>query len=286
MAMVCELALLFKGMAFAMESVGNYVWIALAGGAAAFAHCLGMCGGFALHLSSGQSRRSALARQLLWHLGKTTSYVFLGALAGFCGGLVGSFAQHPWIQNLLAYFCGAVMLAMGLSMLGVLPSRDRRKSVENSGGLFSSLFRQFFREPTPAAALALGLVTGFLPCPIVLGFLALSLESGSVAGGMATMAALGLGTVWALLLLGLTGSLMTLGLRRWGAAVAGVVLLVLGVATVLRGTEMFHQLLGCPRVNAPAATSAGAVEGSSCCQPEVPPCCQEKNPPAAPKEAR
>lgn len=51
--------------------------IALAGGAAAFAHCLGMCGGFVLHLSLGeQARRGWLRpalRQALWHLGRIGS---------------------------------------------------------------------------------------------------------------------------------------------------------------------------------------------------------------------
>jgi sulfite exporter TauE/SafE len=32
----------------------EYVWMALIGGASAFPHGLGMCGGFALHLAAGE----------------------------------------------------------------------------------------------------------------------------------------------------------------------------------------------------------------------------------------
>jgi len=301
----------------------TYVGLGLAGGALAFAHCLGMCGGFALHLSRAPSRWGVLARQLLWHAGKTFSYVFLGAMAGFVGGLAGAASAMPWVQKALAYAAGAAMVLMGLAILGLLPFRRgrwgegrgkdvERESVEGGAseeekakepstsrstlhpppstavpsglappasglspsgeGLLASLFRQFFREPTPAGAFVLGLATGFLPCPIVIGFLSLSVTSGSVLTGIATMAAMGVGTVWSLLLLGLSGHVLTLRVRRRGAAVAGAVLIVLGAATALRGTETFHHLLGCPRVPSQAvpAESQERAPGKSCCGPASP----------------
>ena len=242
-----------------MEGSWTYIWVALAGGAAAFAHCLGMCGGFALHLAQGDGRWRVLARQLLWHAGKTATYVFLGALAGFFGGWIIAAGRLPWIEDVLAYVAGAVMIVMGLALVGLVPLGRRLGSAE--GGLTASLFGQFISRPTAAAALVLGLATGFLPCPIVLGFLALSVQSGSVLVGMAVMAAMGLGTVWSLLVLGMTGQMVTARLRRWGPAVGGAVLVVLGLVTVLRGTEAFHHLLGCPPPPVVVET------------PAPPPCC-------------
>jgi len=251
----------------------TYIGLGLAGGVLAFAHCLGMCGAFALHLSRAPSRWGALGRQLLWHTGKTFTYVFLGAMAGFVGRWAGSASAMPWVQKALAYATGAAMVLMGLAILGLRP-RWRRTGTASSGssagageGLLASLFRQFFREPTPSGALVMGLATGFLPCPIVLGFLALSAQSGSVLTGMATMAAVGVGTLWSLLALGLGGHALTSRVRRRGAAVAGALLIFLGAATALRGTETFHHLLGCPR----APTVAGAADapprasGKDCC---------------------
>ena len=95
------------------------------------------------------------------------------------------------------------------------------------------------RPPSPS-----GLMTGLLPCPIVVGFLALSLQSGSVLTGMATMAAMGVGTVWSLLLLGMTGYALQARTRRWGAVVGGIVLVLLGTVTILRGTGAMHHLMG------------------------------------------
>ncbi len=229
-----------------MTQFVQYVWAGLAGGAVAFAHCLGMCGGFALHLSegrtgrTGRNGRAALGRQFLWHAGKTTTYVTLGAVAGFLGGVAGSAGGLAGAQKVLAWAAGAVMVLMGLKLTGLLPGRRG----EASGGLFTGVFRQFFAQPTPSAAFALGLLTGLLPCPVVVGFLALSLQSGSVLAGMATMAAMGAGTVWSLLLLGMTGYALRARTRRWGAVIGGIVLVLLGTVTILRGSGAMHHLMG------------------------------------------
>jgi sulfite exporter TauE/SafE len=240
-----------------MSEAWNYVVIALAGGAAAFAHCLGMCGGFVLHLAQGPGRTAAVGRQALWHLGRVTTYVFLGALAGFLGARLLSAAA--WAENVLAYAAGGAMILAGLVMLGLVPLARRGNFAE--GGLVAAVAGQLFREPTPGSALGLGLMTGLLPCPITLGFLALAVQRGSVLVGMATMAALGLGTVWSLAALAMTGRLVTMRLRKWGPTVAAVVLVLLGVATALRGTEAFHHLLGCP----PAPLDVTPAS-SACCE--------------------
>ena len=45
-------------------------------------HCLGMCGGFPLHLAKSSKKGKATLRQVLFVTGKTFTYVFLGAMAG------------------------------------------------------------------------------------------------------------------------------------------------------------------------------------------------------------
>ena len=248
--------------------MGGHIWIGLAGGALAFAHCMGMCGGFAMHLSSGGRTAVVLGRQLAWHAGKTFTYVFLGALAGFGGSMLQSHAGILWVQKALTVAAGGVMVVMGIGVLGFLPHAAGRQSPlgdcrgQRTGrqdeGLWSALFRTFFSQPTLGGAFGLGVATGFLPCPVVMAFLAYAAQTGSTAAGMLTMAAVGAGTLWSLLLLGMTGRLIHARLRRWAAVVAGVVLILLGVATALRGTTAFHRILGCP-----APPSGGA-----CCATE------------------
>jgi uncharacterized protein len=222
----------------------QYVWLALVGGAAAFPHCMGMCGGFAIHLAGGTDRKGVLFRQLLWHAGRIVTYVFLGALAGYFGAVLVSLARWPWTKALPGYVVGVVMIVMGLGLLGIIPARLKASSGSNGDGLFAAIFRQFFSEPTPISALALGLATGLLPCPITVGFLLLSARTGSVPQAMAIMAAMGAGTVWSLLLLGMTGHMLQLKWRRRGAAVLGALLIALGSWTLMRKAGILPPLPG------------------------------------------
>jgi len=221
----------------------EYIWMALIGGAAAFPHCMGMCGGFALHLAAGDRKTTVLMRQLLWHLGRIVTYVFLGALAGFFGSIV-SLSKWPAVKDIPGYLAGAIMVLMGLSVLGLFPSRRSGFRDSPDGGLFTSIFQQFFQTPSPHSALALGIANGFLPCPITISFLSLAAGSASVPLGMAIMAAMGLGTIWALLILGMTGHVIKARGKRWGAVMLGIALVTMGTWTILRKAKVLPPIPG------------------------------------------
>ena len=239
-----------------METLTHHIWIGFAVGLLGFAHCLGMCGGFAVHLSQGKERNEVVITQLLWLAGKLFSYLFLGAVAGFAGAYLSTLLLHRHqFQDLLSFAAGAVILLMGLNVLGLVPVR------KNAAGSFldtvlGACGRNLLATPTPGSALALGLVTGLLPCPIVFAFLAYSLQTGSVLTGMVTMGALGLGTSLPLLLLGGISRLSGIHLRSWAPRAGGIILVVLGLTTVLRGTTLYHHLLGCPANAAPQSVAA------------------------------
>ncbi len=253
--------------------------MALVGGAAAFPHCLGMCGGFALHLASDR-RATALGRQALWHLGRTSTYVFLGALAGYLGRTV-SLSRWPAVKDVPGYLAGALMVVMGLVVLGVFPVRGKN-GVRNrlceapegptgkrfltpffpkEEGPFTALFLQFFQRPSSLSALVLGLATGFLPCPITVGFLGLAAGTASVPLGMGIMASMGVGTVWALLVLGMTGHAIKARWKARGAVLVGLVLVLMGAWTLLRKTRILPPLPNA-LISAPSSEPA-----KSCCQP-------------------
>ncbi|MFB3890620.1 MAG: sulfite exporter TauE/SafE family protein [Phycisphaerae bacterium] len=251
----------------------DYIWMGLVMGAGSFGHCLGMCGAFPLHLAAGRGVLGNLARQLPWHAGRIVTYVFLGALAGYLGGIIGS-PERPWIQKGLTWLAGGAMILAGLAMLGLWPRRAARAADSQAAadrdmaargdGLFASLFRQLFARPTPSGALVLGLACGFLPCGIVWTALALSIKTSSVPAGMATMAALGVGTVWSLLVLGLTGGLARQALRRWATAVAGAILIIMGAATVLRGSGLLGAALPHGQGH-PASATTTQASAHPCC---------------------
>jgi sulfite exporter TauE/SafE len=147
------------------------------------------------------------------------------------------------LQQILAFAAGGVMILMGLVVMGLWPRRARPVGKD---GLGATLFRQFFAAPSAGGALVLGMACGLLPCPILVAMLAQSLASRSVLAGAIMLAGLGVGTMAGLLPVGLAGSWARRLTRRWAAAVGGIVLVLLGAVTILRGTGAFHQVLGCP----------------------------------------
>ncbi|WP_243369915.1 sulfite exporter TauE/SafE family protein [Geotalea sp. SG265] len=238
----------------------NHALVGLMGGLLAFPHCMGMCGGFMIHLSRADGNKPALVAQAAWLAGKMLTYTFAGAVAGYAGLRAQSLLQHTYLQNVVSYAAGAVIFLAGLSLLGVLPRRSAQKS---GSGLFAVMCRPFLTAPSPGGAVVLGMITGLLPCPIIVGFLAYAMQSASVTTGMTTLAAVGIGTILPLLALG--GASLAAGarLKRWGASAGGIILVLVGLATGLRGTELFHHLLGCP--SQPIFQQPSETDGSKGC---------------------
>src|SRR3546814_15386824 len=77
--------------------MAQYLLVFLAGLAGSL-HCVGLCGGFPCALGSDPRGRAApLRRPLLYNVGRVTTYMFPGALAGsLCSALTtGSSAAQP-----------------------------------------------------------------------------------------------------------------------------------------------------------------------------------------------
>lgn len=115
------------------------LWMFL-GGLAGSAHCIGMCGGFAASIGArGASWRAVLPRQIVYSLGRITTYAFLGMMAATLGARFASL-DVPIVgaQRLLAVVSGAVMVLIGLHTLGVW-------RMPRAGGAIAELFAPFYR---------------------------------------------------------------------------------------------------------------------------------------------
>jgi uncharacterized protein len=193
---------------------------ALVGG---FAHCAPMCGPFVL-MQVADREPGALVLQRLargtlpfYQLGRLTTYVALGALAGGLGASVAALAPFHWAAAALLGLAALSFLLRGLSgALHLLPL-PRRGLVEASlAGVFARLAAPLLRRRgAGAAGYPLGLVLGLLPCGFLYAALLAAAATGSVLAGALAMVAFALGTIPALAAIGVLGSAL---LRRWRAA--------------------------------------------------------------------
>ena len=205
------------------------------------AHCVGMCGGFVLAIAQGQGgARSAQVSQILYFLGKTLTYALFGAVAGGVGQVIG--AVFSGMQNVLSIVLGVFLVGIGLGLLGVLRRFEGPRFMARLSRLPAVLGRLLKRR-THAATFGLGMVNGLLPCGLVYGVLALAAATGSPLRGALTMAVFGVATIPALYLLAMASFLMRPAWRMRLNRISGVLVIVLGLITILRGTPALDPIM-------------------------------------------
>ncbi len=211
-----------------------------------FGHCLGMCGGIVAMYSA---RQAALAKsegaspKLLArlggltpvHIGRIITYTFMGALIGLAGSLLDQAGGLVGWQGVFSIVVGIAMIAVSLSLMGVLPPIEVALASFRGGVSPVKKMRSLFGKRGLAANLGVGILWGFLPCGLVFAMLVVAARTQSIWGGALTMLAFGLGTVPTLLGFSLAANLLSPKLRGRLTFFAGILILVFAVQTILRG---------------------------------------------------
>lgn len=196
-------------------------------------HCIAMCGPFVLAQTTArletipasqmsEFHRLAGAALAPYHLGRATTYITLGAMAGVVGQTIRAIPGLGWVAAGWLFFAAAMFLAYALFGSGLLRAAAARES--RWGRLLGDLARPMFARPTGIRGYALGMMLGFLPCGLLYAALAVAAGSGGAAGGAAAMAAFVAGTVPGLVVTGFAGH-MAAGRWRHMATVAAPVLM-------------------------------------------------------------
>jgi sulfite exporter TauE/SafE len=220
------------------------------GGLLGSAHCIGMCGGFALTIGLGATGwMSNLRRQLVYSAGRIFTYSFLGIAAGYAGLWFANRASL-WInaQAALCLVAGLVLAGQGLIALDVIPRRLR--TPWPSGGslcLARGFVAPFLASSRASDVLIAGVLTGFLPCGLVYGFLALASSSGSVLSGLLTMALFGAGTAPLMVTAGAGASLLSFARRQQLLRISAICVVLTGVVSIARGV-FFLRIWGVPEI--------------------------------------
>jgi sulfite exporter TauE/SafE len=211
-----------------------------------FGHCLGMCGGIVAMYAARQpvlveadgKRPSVLVRVRALaplHMGRIATYTLLGGLIGFAGSLLDKAGGLVGWQGVFSVIVGIAMIALALSLMGVLPPVEIVLASMMTAGSPIKRMRALFGKRSFLATLGLGVLWGFLPCGLVFAMLVVSAGTQSPWGGALTMLAFGLGTVPTLLGFGLAANLLSVKFRGRLQFLAGILILLFATQTILRG---------------------------------------------------
>jgi sulfite exporter TauE/SafE len=220
------------------------------GGLLGSAHCVGMCGGFAVSIGLGSTGLAAnVRRQLVYTAGRIFTYAFFGLVAGYAGlWLAGK--SGAWInaQAALSMAAGLLLCGQGAGALGLIPRRLWPKAAGAANPCLAGTFvGPFLMSNRTADVLLAGVLTGFLPCGLVYGYLALASSSASLTEGLLIMSLFGAGTAPLLILTGAGGSLLSHSARRHLLQVSAACVMLTGLVSIVRGI-LFMQFPGAPEV--------------------------------------
>ena len=205
-----------------------------------FGHCLGMCGGIVIAYSSAKIDKSwgkahEILVHLLYSLGRVSTYMMLGAIFGYIGG-VAKFDGYS--TGVLTIVAGIFMVLAGLSLIGKIEFLTKFEHSLSSSSWYRSAFSYILRDKSLYSFYLLGLLNGLLPCGLVYFFAVESANTGSAIYGAFVMLIFGLSTIPAMLGLGIFTSIFAQSsFRKIMINLASIVVVIYGVYTIYRGYD-------------------------------------------------
>lgn len=214
---------LFSGEALPELGPGaGLLQVALFGFFASF-HCIGMCSGTVLSLSTGDQ---PWKRELLFNAGRISCCTVVGAILGAVGRVV---SLNVYLRALIPLLCAIVMIVMALQMLGLL----RRLQIGVGNGIAARL-----RKHGNSGAFVLGLMTALLPCGMLQTVQLYALGSERMISGMLIMLVFGVCSTPLLFAFGVLAGKLN-GLRqRTITIISALLILWMAVRMALKGLRL------------------------------------------------
>lgn len=255
------------------------------------AHCVGMCGPFAVMVMKEGDSKSRRTLSMGWyHLGRAFTYALIGGAAGLAGAWLNLGTSFLGWQQTAAWLTGVGMIAFGIFALLRLA---RLGSVHfQTPAMLQKMARTGFRKanqlPAAIRPAAIGTVTGFLPCGWLYAFVLLAIGTSSPVKGSIVMMAFWLGTVPALSVIGLGFSRLSESWKNALPFCTAALMILAGISTVSMRAHAQLSTMASPTSTVDSAADIKAVTDQPlpCCQPadetdsspeeKVPECCQNK----------
>jgi hypothetical protein len=163
-------------------------------------HCVGICGPLIIAIPNPINKFSFITSQLIYHSGKSFTYVLLGAItATFASSL-----RLAGLQQWISIISGVLLLMLSLHL--IIPSYFRINFLKNSSFIIDLKNKMtiYLKKTGMLNRFVLGALNGMLPCGLVYIALASANLHHTFTESISYMALFGLGTFPALFLVSLT----------------------------------------------------------------------------------
>jgi len=209
-----------------------------------FGHCIGMCGPIVVSLSLQLKDKPSTWPHLFYNIGRTLTYGFLGAVAGGMASFTRFAENFDGLQKGAMVAAGVIIILMGISMAGWLPSSVIFRAAPPVGAIVNKTFSQLMKKKKHALMyLPLGMLLGLIPCgPVYTALIAAArtgMEAGSTASGILSGAGLmlsfGIGTIPALFVVAKLTNLRWLKHREIVYRIGAILMIAVGIYFVWKG---------------------------------------------------
>jgi sulfite exporter TauE/SafE len=218
----------------------NLLSIAVIAFLGSFGHCIGMCGGIVIAYSSSKfdnntSKTTISLMHIVYSLGRVSTYILLGAIFGFVGGV----ATFNNIANgILLIVAGIFMILTSFSLMGKLKFLTNIEYSVSKMNWYQKLFKTLLASKTPSSFFMLGVLNGLLPCGFVYFFAITAASTADPFWGGVVMGIFGISTIPALFSLGFFVGLFTKNnLRNTMIKLASVAVFVYAIFTIYNGID-------------------------------------------------
>jgi uncharacterized protein len=231
---------------FSVSDQMSYGLVFLIGLVASVSSCLAVTGGLLVALAAKYNEtnpyltdRQRFIPPLYFNAGRIISYTLFG---GAIGALGAALTLTPAATGALTLIASALMIALGLNMLGFLPSVGRY--LPSLAPSLAHRLHDAASKETKGAAFLLGAATFFLPCGFTQALQLYVLTKASFTVGALTMLAFAIGTLPALLSLSAISSLAKGAFQKHFLRFAGAAVILLGILNVQYGLVLTGSDLG------------------------------------------
>lgn len=235
--------------------------VLLVGLTAGLSTCMALVGGLILGISARHSEKHPEASpiqkfrpHLFFNLGRIGGYALLGGILGSLGSVL---QLSSGILGLLTIVVGAVMLMLGLKLVGIFPRMENQSFSLPAGVSKFFGIKKHEKEYSHKGSMITGALTFFLPCGFTQAMQLYAITTGSFVQGALIMGVFALGTAPGLLGVGGLASVVKGIFAKRFFKFAGALVIILAFFNIANGYNLTGWQL--PEIRKPqvATTNAG-----------------------------